>query len=126
MFKFNFDNSEESKREEEEIINENGGELIKESKCIKVSSDRYKQIVENFPNFHFEVFVSNEVEIGFISLVDNRSSDLIAGEYEGGFKIWECTQDLVDYFTKANSENEFDRKRICDLGCAGEFLKINK
>lgn len=121
MFKFNFDNSEESKEEEKVLVNKKEEELIKESKCIEVSSDRYQEIAENFSNFNFDVFVSNEIEIGYISLIDNRSSDLISGEYEGGFKIWECTQDLVDYFS-GNEGNEFKGKIVCDLGCSGLFV----
>lgn len=119
MFKFNFNNSEESKEEEEIIKISDNSETIKESKSIEVSQDRYKEIAENFPNSTFDVFVSNETEIGFISLGDNRSSDLISGEYEGGFKIWECTQDLIDFFT-GSEENEFEGKIVCDLGCSGE------
>ena len=28
-----------------------------------------------------------------------KESDLISGIYEGGLKIWECTFDLLNYFT---------------------------
>ena len=49
-----------------------------------------------------------------------NNSDLISGVYEGGYKIWECTQDLVDYFTEEDaSKNEFAGKLVCDLGCSG-------
>lgn len=124
MFKFNFNNSDENEEEEKnkKISEENG--VIKESKCVEITKDRYKEITKNFTNSTFDVFTSNDVEIGFISLVENRSSDLISGEYEGGFKIWECTQDLVDYFT-GREENEFCGKIICDLGCSGKYKKEN-
>lgn len=118
MFKFNFDNSDESSNVKEVTVDTKTEEALKESKSIEISSERRKEITENFPNFNFDVFLSNEVEIGFISLVDNRSTDLIAGEYEGGFKIWECTQDLVDFFS-GSDENAFKGKKVCDLGCSG-------
>lgn len=119
MFKFNFDNSEENKNEKDVTAVNKDDEALKESKLIEISSERHKEITENFSNFNFDVFISNEIEIGFISLVDNRSTDLIAGEYEGGFKIWECTQDLVDLFS-GSDENVFKSKKVCDLGCSGE------
>ena len=118
MFKFNFDNSDESTTIKEVTVDTKTEEALKESKFIEISSERRKEITENFSNYNFDVFLSNEVEIGFISLVDNRSTDLIAGEYEGGFKIWECTQDLVDYFS-GKEENAFEGKKVCDLGCSG-------
>jgi hypothetical protein len=121
MFKFNFNNSDENDEKEKIIEPSNESEVLKESKLIEVTQDRYKEIAENLTNSTFEIFVSNDVEIGFISLVDNRSSDLISGEYEGGFKVWECTQDLVDYFT-GSEENELDQKVVCDLGCSGKKI----
>lgn len=124
MFKFNFNNSENNTEEIEvtAVSKKSSEEVIKESKLIKISPEKYKEISESFLNSHFDVFVSNEIEIGYFSLADNRNSnsDLIAGEYEGGFKIWECTQDLVDFFSETSDDNEFKGKKVCDLGCSGK------
>ncbi|XP_015261692.1 PREDICTED: histidine protein methyltransferase 1 homolog [Gekko japonicus] len=49
-------------------------------------------------------------------------SDLITGVYEGGLKIWECTFDLVDYFSEA--EVQFAHKVVLDLGCGAGLLGI--
>lgn len=78
---------------------------------------------------------------------------MIKGEYEGGFKIWECTHDLADYITRAldpfkkpppvpsledlDNEDEvevyeieslasttFSGKTILDLGCGSGCLGI--
>ncbi|XP_005398239.1 PREDICTED: histidine protein methyltransferase 1 homolog [Chinchilla lanigera] len=49
-------------------------------------------------------------------------SDLITGVYEGGLKIWECTFDLLTYFTKAKVK--FAGKKVLDLGCGSGLLGI--
>jgi hypothetical protein len=30
--------------------------------------------------------------------LNNYSKDIIPGQYEGGFKLWECTLDLLRFF----------------------------
>lgn len=32
------------------------------------------------------------------NLFNSYSKDIIPGEYEGGFKLWECTLDLLRFF----------------------------
>ncbi|KAK2495400.1 hypothetical protein MC885_012904 [Smutsia gigantea] len=49
-------------------------------------------------------------------------SDLIPGFYEGGLKIWECTFDLLAYFTK--SQVKFAGKKVLDLGCGSGLLGV--
>lgn len=49
-------------------------------------------------------------------------SDLIPGVYEGGLKIWECTFDLLAYFTKAKVK--FAGKKVLDLGCGSGLLGV--
>lgn len=65
---------------------------------------------ENFPG-------ENIVSRNFSS-----HSDLISGVYEGGLKIWECTFDLLAYFTKAKLK--FAGKKVLDLGCGSGLLGI--
>lgn len=42
-------------------------------------------------------------------------SDIIPGEYEGGYKIWECSIDLSRYIASLGSESIMN-KRIIELG----------
>lgn len=65
---------------------------------------------ENFPG-------ENIVSKSFSS-----RSDLITGVYEGGLKIWECTFDLLAYFTKA--QVKFAGKKVLDLGCGSGLLGV--
>ncbi|XP_065312754.1 histidine protein methyltransferase 1 homolog [Gordionus sp. m RMFG-2023] len=50
-----------------------------------------------------------------------QQSDLVPNEYEGGFKIWECTEDLLIYSGKL----DFKNKSVLDLGCGSGLLGIN-
>ncbi|NWY70289.1 MET18 methyltransferase, partial [Erithacus rubecula] len=59
---------------------------------------------------------------GIVSKSVSSHSDLIPGVYEGGLKIWECTFDLMDYFSEA--EIEFANKTVLDLGCGAGMLGI--
>ncbi|NXN83088.1 MET18 methyltransferase, partial [Bombycilla garrulus] len=59
---------------------------------------------------------------GIVSKSVSSHSDLIPGIYEGGLKIWECTFDLMDYFSEA--EIEFTNKTVLDLGCGAGLLGI--
>merc|ERR1719354_995647 len=43
-------------------------------------------------------------------------SDLESGEYEGGFKVWECTLDLLEYMRRVGCV-VFNGARVLDLGC---------
>ncbi|NWW88387.1 MET18 methyltransferase, partial [Rhynochetos jubatus] len=59
---------------------------------------------------------------GIVSKSVSSHSDLIPGVYEGGLKIWECTFDLIGYFSEA--EVEFTDKTVLDLGCGAGLLGI--
>ncbi|XP_074764366.1 histidine protein methyltransferase 1 homolog [Athene noctua] len=61
-------------------------------------------------------------EEGIVSKSVSSHSDLIPGVYEGGLKIWECTFDLIDYLSEA--ETEFTNKTVLDLGCGAGLLGI--
>lgn len=133
MFKFNFNQENDENNEEKNVTDETSpSENLKESKCIEVSSTRYAEIAESLTNRSFQMFTSNEqgflsTEIGFVSnsTINERSeSDLISGVYEGGFKVWECTQDLADYMTNEFTPIKFGEESVCDLGCSAGILGI--
>lgn len=51
------------------------------------------------------------------ALATNKSaSDLVAGQYEGGLKIWECSQDLVSHLS-LNTADGLQGKKVLELGC---------
>lgn len=57
-----------------------------------------------------------------IKQAENSHSDLIPGVYEGGLKVWECTNDLANYLMKINMK--WSGKTVLDLGCGGGLLGI--
>lgn len=57
-----------------------------------------------------------------LSQTITQNSDLITGVYEGGLKIWEGTQDLLEYID--NEGETFSGKRVLDLGCGAGLLGI--
>uniref|UniRef100_A0A2A4J1M7 protein-histidine N-methyltransferase n=1 Tax=Heliothis virescens TaxID=7102 RepID=A0A2A4J1M7_HELVI len=66
-------------------------------------------------------------ESGFknvIELAEKEHSDLVAGKYEGGLKIWECTYDLIQYLAENLTEIQFENSNVLDLGCGAGILGI--
>lgn len=51
-------------------------------------------------------------------------TDLIPGVYEGGAKIWECTDDLIAYLSNNYPPENMKSKRVLDLGCGAGVLGI--
>eukprot|EP00048_Salpingoeca_helianthica_P003002 m.62864 g.62864 ORF g.62864 m.62864 type:complete len:268 (+) comp12436_c1_seq2:62-865(+) len=55
---------------------------------------------------------------GAIDHKDATRSDLIPGVYEGGFKLWECAVDLVDFMAReVGGGSSLAGKRVLELGC---------
>lgn len=129
MFKFNFssENEETAKVDDVAIVEKRPVEC-EQSVKIEVTNDQYATTVESLKTTKVNCFVaSNEIEIGYLensSLTDDSDSDLIPRVYEGGFKIWECTQDLADLLTSIIYGSEFKSKTVCDLGCSAGVLGI--
>lgn len=139
MFKFNFSveneneniaDSDDKNPEPGLKSSQNDSPDAKPSRKLEVDSNQFKEIAENLKNSRANCFVSNDLEIGYLdnaSFSNNAESDLIPRVYEGGFKIWECTQDLANFFTFYSSkelEAMFEGKKVCDLGCSAGILGI--
>lgn len=127
MFKFNFNSdSDESVKEKPAENEEKSLDKLKESVKIEFTSDQYREVIDIVKEQHVNCFESNKCEIGYLDntlLTDKSDTDLIPRVYEGGFKIWECTQDLADLLT-GSADNEFSGKIVCDLGCSAGVLGI--
>lgn len=59
-----------------------------------------------------------------IKKAEQQHSDLIPGVYEGGAKIWECTDDLLIYLSNNFSTGKLKNLRVLDLGCGSGLLGI--
>lgn len=110
MFEFNFngDDSYKSNSCENEYEMVKAEELsipnilsTKQSSILNIR-DRSLKFINEFPSTY--------------------NSDLIPGTYEGGFKLWECTIDLLKYLSK--NSVFFNEKSVLDLGCGTGLLGI--
>ncbi|XP_034242663.1 histidine protein methyltransferase 1 homolog [Thrips palmi] len=59
-----------------------------------------------------------------IKLAEQLHSDLIPAKYEGGLKIWECTDDLLGWLIAAGPNVCLSNKNVLDLGCGTGLLGI--
>ena len=51
------------------------------------------------------------------ALATNKTAtDLLPGQYEGGLKIWECSEDLVSFLHQSRLEG-MDGNLVLELGC---------
>ncbi|XP_045772530.1 histidine protein methyltransferase 1 homolog [Maniola jurtina] len=132
-FKFNFSNTKEiSETKDDTDMAWLSSEEIIPSNQIQDLDDLV---------IHARMFTCDEVEIGhvlvnnmacaketglknLIELSEKEHSDLVAGKYEGGLKIWECTYDLIEYFEKYPGEINFKDAKVLDLGCGAGILGI--
>ncbi|KAL4720287.1 hypothetical protein ACJJTC_010137 [Scirpophaga incertulas] len=68
--------------------------------------------------------LSGETFTNAAKLATENNSDLLPGKYEGGFKIWECTHDLIKYLVKHEESITLKDRHILDLGCGAGILGI--
>ncbi|CAH2048524.1 unnamed protein product, partial [Iphiclides podalirius] len=47
-----------------------------------------------------KVFLNGDNKMNAFELAEKEHSDLVVGKYEGGLKVWECTNDLVKYLVE--------------------------
>lgn len=74
--------------------------------------------------FLLEDIKNNADDITDLKKAEENHSDLIPAVYEGGAKIWECTEDLLMYFAENIPTLEWNDKYVLDLGCGSGLLGI--
>ncbi|KAI9278024.1 hypothetical protein BY458DRAFT_532308 [Sporodiniella umbellata] len=63
-------------------------------------------------------------EIAVMNMLSaNGNSDLVKGVYEGGFKTWECSIDMVEYLSSLPKE-QTNHKKILELGCGSSIPSL--
>ncbi|XP_037892145.1 histidine protein methyltransferase 1 homolog [Glossina fuscipes] len=59
-----------------------------------------------------------------IKKAHDQHSDLVPGVYEGGAKIWEYTDDILNFMAEMYSQDWWTPKRVLDLGCGAGLVDI--
>ncbi|KYQ88745.1 hypothetical protein DLAC_10775 [Tieghemostelium lacteum] len=128
-FKFNFqiedENTEEIKQNivDEFSVNENNDIREDEAKLVEYQlkelniSPRMMEVVDFHQNeILFKLIkpidkFNNETE----QMINIQKTDLIPGVYEGGFKLWECSIDIINYLIDNNTN--LTGKNVLEIGC---------
>lgn len=152
MFKFGFDVEVDSDNPFVNESNENEKELIKttskngqtewyKAEQVAISAETLENLdvyklnattlhIADLPiqhivtGFLIEHITCNNNDNKDIAKAEQTHSDLIPGVYEGGAKIWECTDDLLQYLAKQIKPQDWQSKRVLDLGCGAGLLGI--
>jgi len=72
-------------------------------------------------------YVSNSMEVLNEKLEQpkyDEKKDVVKNEYEGGFTIWECTYDLINFLLQNGEKLDLNGKNILDLGCGHGLVGI--
>ncbi|KAI8645110.1 hypothetical protein BD408DRAFT_412258 [Parasitella parasitica] len=68
--------------------------------------------------------VDDKQETNVVNMLNlSGNSDLIKGVYEGGFKTWECSIDMVQYLSGL-PEEQLTNKRVLELGCGSSLPSL--
>ena len=120
MFKFNF-NNEESNDNLEIKVPKGNGDLCSKHEFIKNDDEINVEEIQTF-----KVTKNGKICLKYVNSANalsrmkqkpdylNENSDLVKNVYEGGLKIWECSQDLVLYLNE--SSINIENKSILELG----------
>ncbi|CAK1580111.1 unnamed protein product [Parnassius mnemosyne] len=133
-FRFNFfghDDSQYQKEENEEIKWYESEEIIpnkqlKELDNIVVHAKMFTcdEVEIGHVNNSDKIFMSGDCQLNALELAEKEHSDLVAGKYEGGLKVWECTSDLIKYLVEHHGSINFNQAQVLDLGCGVGILGI--
>ena len=78
------------------------------SRKIEFSHDKsLSNISLNYIHFNNSIIKSSQIP---------ENTDLVSGKYEGGIKIWECDEDLLEFLPSIYNDT-WKNKIILDMGC---------
>lgn len=134
MFKFSFaDPAEDSATSEGSSAFEEKEDVLNWLDAEEVIL--FKSPFENNKSTSENMIFCGDFEIGTVNIaaakfkdsdllqeVEKHHSDLLPAKYEGGLKVWECTEDIGRFI--GEQELDLDGKRVLDLGCGGGILGI--
>ena len=124
-FKFNFfddnkenDNVNDLKESYQKIVPKEASVTLYNPASINLLFSQWKEITVGSQTYNY----LRDVDTSSMSDVVLRS-DLVPDVYEGGFEVWECTIDLLNYLQNNKYEVETN-SAVLDLGCGSGLLGI--
>ncbi|XP_065341584.1 histidine protein methyltransferase 1 homolog [Cloeon dipterum] len=70
--------------------------------------------------------IIEENEESCVKSAESQNSDLIPAFYEGGLKVWECTDDLLGFLSNpSNIQQKLKDSAVLDLGCGSGAVGIS-
>lgn len=144
MFKFSFPNpNDESDRDDEGGVSKkiDTDLLWLPSEKVEVSESHLKYMLVHQESVNHMIisnlslaYVSTDSAVrsvveksedeSCVKLAEELHSDLVPSKYEGGLKIWECTEDLLQWLLSINANGSLKGKHVLDLGCGTGLLGI--
>lgn len=126
-FTFNFfDGNNDDKDDYNDVGIENNNNEKSIDDCNEIMHDNINVNEHEFTEFE----LSNNLYYQSIkhhhSGLDEKS-DLIPGRYEGGYKLWECSNDLVKYLLDDKNmilKKNIKNQNVLELGCGHGFPGI--
>lgn len=91
---------------------------------IKICHLKATNAIENILFDEYEKKNDEKNCVNNLSMAERNHSDLVPGVYEGGAKIWECTDDLLDYLVQNFDSSYWSGRNVLDLGCGAGLLGI--
>ncbi|KRX01404.1 hypothetical protein PPERSA_01307 [Pseudocohnilembus persalinus] len=77
------------------------------------------QLENRLKSIEYVTNIRQVINLQQMSFQYNEKNDIIKNVYEGGFKLWECTLDLLQ-----EGQNIFQDKNVIDLGCGHGLLGL--
>ena len=117
MFKFNFNQEEEDKVENEDIKgtpdsckrHELRGQTVGDIVVIELKVENCDTVIKYVKSLDAINQIKNKPKYL------EQNTDLVKNVYEGGLKIWECSHDLVQFLSSA--QVPIQDQRVLELGC---------
>ncbi|GAB5589891.1 hypothetical protein Unana1_04791 [Umbelopsis nana] len=152
-FRFNFSNPDSDNESESEnpshqldsaiqaiSLEQDTSHRIKAEKCNimamklpdTLQADRVRMPLIDFTMYKrtlsdvkFQIARQDTLDVDQTPMIEMAgNTDLIKGIYEGGFKTWECSIDLVEFMHTKMADSDVCNKKILELGCGSALPGI--
>ncbi len=116
---------------QEEKIEQNTQETVELDQdfmdALEIEEIKFSRADDNLATDIILKYVTNSMEV-LNDRLDyekyNPENDIVNGEYEGGFTVWEGTYDLINFILHHGERLDLNGKNVLDLGCGHGLVGI--